>query len=75
MMEVTAMVRLCIGVGAPEIESRSFSTLLRVVDEMVARLNRHGVEAAVMEGTGVCWQASFEALERAGIEATLVHAQ
>ena len=74
-MEVTATVRLCAGGGAPEIETRGFSTLARGLDEMVAWLVGHGVEAAVMEGTGVYWQAPFEALERAGIEAILVHAQ
>ena len=65
----------CAGGGAPEIETRCFSTLARGLDAMVAWLEGHGVEAAVMEGTGVYWQAPFEALERAGIEAILVHAQ
>ena len=74
-MEVTATVRLCVGGGAPEIETRCFSTLARGLDEMAAWLNSHGVEAAVMEGTGVYWQTPFEALEKAGIEAILVHAQ
>ena len=42
---------------------------------MVAWLSDHGVEAAVMEGTGVYWQAPFAALEVAEIKAILVHAR
>ena len=64
-MEITATVRLCEGDGEPLMETRCFSTLPRGLEEMVAWLISHGVEAAVMEGTGVYWQAPFEALERA----------
>ena len=74
-MEITATVRLCEGEGEPMVETRCFSTLPSGLDEMVAWLSDHGVEAAVMEGTGVYWQAPFEVLEAAGIEAILVHAQ
>ena len=41
----------------------------------VLRLRGHGVTAAALEGTGVYWQAPFEALEDAGIYADLLHAQ
>ena len=74
-MEITATVRLCEGGGEPEVETRCFGTLPSGLDEMVAWLTGHGVEAAVMEGTGVYWQAPFEALEAGGIEAILVHAR
>ena len=73
-MEITATVRLCEGEGGPAMETRCFSTLPSGLDEMAAWLTGHGVEAAVMEGTGVYWQAPFAAVEAAGIEAILVHA-
>ena len=74
-MEITGTVRLCEGEGEPVVETRCFSTLPSGLEEMVAWLIGHGVEAAVMEGTGVYWQAPFEVLEAAGIEAILVHAR
>ena len=74
-MEITATVRLCEGEGEPVVETRCFGTLPSGLEEMVAWLTGHGVEAAVMEGTGVYWQAPFEALEVAGVEAILVHAR
>ena len=74
-MEITATVRLCEGEGEPVVETCCFSTLPSGLEEMVAWLSGHGVEAAVMEGTGVYWQAPFEALEVGGIEAILVHAR
>ncbi len=74
-MEITATVRLCDGGGEPETETRCFGTLPNGLAEMAAWLAGHGVEAAVMEGTGVCRQAPFAALERAGIKAILVHAR
>ena len=70
-MEITATVRICEGEGEPAVETRCFSTLPSGLDEMVAWLSEHGVEAAVMEGTGIYWQAPFAALEAAGIEAIL----
>ena len=74
-MEITATVRLCEGEGEPVVETRCFRTLPSGLEEMVAWLTGHGVEAPVMEGTGVYWQAPFEALEVAGIEAILMHAR
>ncbi len=74
-MEITATVRLCEGEGEPVVETRCFSTLPSGLEEMVAWLTGHGVEAAVMEGTGVCWQAPFAALEAAGLKAIPVHAR
>ena len=43
--------------------------------ELTAWLTGHGVTAAAMEGTGVYWLAPYEALEQAGIEPSLLHAQ
>ena len=73
-MEITATVRICRGEGEPVMETRCFSTLPSALEQMVAWLSEHGIEAAVMEGTGVYWLAPFEALEGAGIEPILVHA-
>ncbi len=42
---------------------------------MTEWLRGHGVAAASMEGTGVYWKAPLEALEDAGIQADLHHAQ
>ena len=74
-MEITATVRLCEGEGEPVVETRCFSTLPSGLEERVAWLTGHGVEAAVMEGTGVYWQAPFAVLEAAGLKAILVHAR
>ena len=74
-MQIGATVRLCEGDGEPEVETRCVGTLPSGLEEMVTWLTGHGAEAAVTEGTGVCWQAPFEILEEAGIETTLVHAQ
>ncbi len=72
-MEITATVRLC--EGEPVVETRCFGTPPSGLEAMVAWLNDHGVEVAVMEGTGIYWHAPFAALEAAGLEAILVHAQ
>ncbi len=74
-MQITATVRLCEGGGEPVVETRVFATAPRALEAMAGWLRGYGVEAAVMEGTGVYWMAPFEALERAGIKAILVHAQ
>ena len=74
-MEITATVRLCEGGGEPVVETRCFGTLPSGLAAMVSWLNGHGVAAAVMEGSGVYWQAPFTAVEAAGIEAILVHAR
>ena len=72
---ITATVRLCEGGGEPGVETQVFATAPSGLGEMAGWLSGHGVGAAVMEGTGVYWVAPFEALERVGIEAILVHAQ
>ena len=75
-MQITASVRLCTpGAGEPQIETRTFEALASGLDAMVVWLRERCVDAAVMEGTGIYWLAPFEALEAAGIPATLVNAR
>ena len=75
-MQITASVRLCTpGAGEPQIETCTFEALASGLDAMVAWLRERCVDAAVMEGTGIYWLAPFEALEAAGIPATLVNAR
>ena len=58
-----------------EVFTRIFSALPSGLRELVAWLLEHRVTAAVMEATGVYWEAPFEALEDAGIPALLMNAQ
>ena len=75
-MHVTATVRLCeAGSGAARTATREFSALPDGLRAMTEWLCGHGVTAAAMEGTGVYWKAPLEALEDAGIQADLHHAQ
>ena len=48
-MEITATVRICQGEGEPVMETRCFSTLPSGLEQMVAWLSDHDIEAAVME--------------------------
>ena len=57
------------GPGSPWLMSRS--ALPDGLRTMTDWLRGHGVTAAALEGTGVYWQAPFEALEDAGILAGL----
>ena len=74
-MQITASVRICAADGGPRVETRTFDALASGLDEMIAWMRACEVDAAVMEGTGIYWLAPFEALEAAGIPATLVNAQ
>ena len=75
-MRITAAVRLCeAGSGPARTAVREFSALPDGLRAMTDWLREHGVTAAAMEGTGVYWQAPFEALEDAGIHADLHHAE
>ena len=75
-MCITAAVRLCeAGSGPARTAVRQFSALPDGLRTMTDWLRGHGVTAAALEGTGVYWQAPFEALEDAGIHADLLHAQ
>ena len=59
---------------SPRHETRTFEALASGLDARVAWLRERHIDAAVMEGTGIDWLAPFEALEKAGIPATLVDA-
>ena len=75
-MHVTATVRLYeAGSGPARTVTREFSALPEGLRAMTEWLRGHRVTAAAMEGTGVYWKAPFEALEDAGIQADLHHAQ
>ena len=75
-MQITVSVRLCApGEGEPQVETRTFEALASGLGQMVAWMRERYVDAAVMEGTGIYWLAPFEALEAAGIPATLVNAR
>ncbi len=74
-MQVTATARLARAGGEAEIHTETFSALPGGLAGLVAWLLGHGVGAAVMEATGVYWEVVFDALESAGIEPIVVHAQ
>ena len=74
-MQITATVRLARPGAEAETHTRSFSALPAGLGELVDWLLAHRVSAAVMEATGVYWESVFEALESAGIDPLLVHAQ
>ena len=74
-MEITATVRLCLADGPPVSETRRFEALPAGLVRMVGWLRGHRIEAAAMEGTGVYWEAPYDALADAGMEVQLLHAQ
>ena len=74
-MQITATVRVARPGAEAEVFTRQFSALPSGLDALVEWLRAHAVSAAVMEGTGIYWEAPYQALEHAGIETLLVHAQ
>ena len=75
-MQVTTTVRLCDpGAERPLRATREFSALPAGLRAMTDWVLSHGVTAAAMEGTGIFWKAPYEALEEAGLEVELFHAQ
>ena len=74
-MQITATVRIARPGAEAEVFTGQFSALPSGLSALVEWLRGHRVSAAVMEGTGIYWEAPYQALERAGIEALLVHAQ
>ncbi len=74
-MQITASVRLAQSGVAAETHTRTFNALPSGLRELTGWLLEHRVSAAVMEATGIYWEVVFEALESAGIEPLLVHAQ
>ncbi len=74
-MQITASVRLARPGEEAEVHTDTFSALPSGLAELTEWLGRHEVTAAVMEATGVYWEAVFDALESAGVEPIVVHAQ
>ena len=74
-MQLTVSLSLCGDEGSPQVKTRVFGTFASDLSEMTRWLREHGVEAAVMEGTGIYWVMPFEALEDAGIKPLLVNAR
>ncbi len=74
-MQVTATVRL----ARPGRDAETLTEVSGALPSGLGALTRwlleHRVEAAVMEATGVYWEAVFDALDSAGIEPMVVHAQ
>ena len=74
-MQITAAVRRQTTAVDPEVAIRAFSALPSGLEQLCERFSEQNVDAALMEATGVYWQAPFEALEDTGIPVMLVHAQ
>ena len=74
-LQITASVRLCQPGGGVDSATRQFSALPPGLSALTQWLASHRVTAATMEATGIFWQAPWEALEAAGIEPQLLHAQ
>ena len=74
-MQIRATVRVARPGAEAQVLTRQFSALPSGLDALVDWLRGHAVSAAVMEGTGIYWEAPYQALEHAGIEVLLVHAQ
>ena len=74
-MQVTATVRRARPGAEADLATEIFSALPGGLEELASWLRSHEVSAAVMEGTGIYWEAPYRALEAAGIEPVLVHAQ
>ena len=74
-MQITATVLLALPGGEPRSSTRTFSALPSGLRALVGWLAEEEVTAAVLEATGVYWEAPYEALEEAGIKPILVQAQ
>jgi transposase len=64
---------VCVPPGRDHESVRRFGTTTPELEEMVAWLRRCGVRTVAMEATGVYWIASFQILERAGFQVSLVN--
>jgi transposase len=64
---------VCVPAGRDAETVRRFGTTTPELREMALWLERCGVRAVAMEATGVYWIATFQILERAGFQVTLVN--
>ena len=74
-MQITATVLIALPGSQPRSTTRTFSALPSGVRALVGWLVEEEVTAAVLEATGIYWEAPYEALEEAGMEPILVQAQ
>ena len=75
-MKITASVRICEASGGQaKCDIQEFSALPAGLKSLVQWLQSYGITAAGMEGTGIYWQTPWAALDKAGIEVELYHAQ
>ena len=73
--QITATVLMALPGSKPRSTTRTFSALPNGLRALVGWLAEQEVTAAVLEATGIYWEAPYEALEEAGIEPILVQAQ
>ena len=74
-MQITATVRRARPGAEATLATEIFSALPSGLDSLTGWLRAYDVTAAVLEGTGIYWEAPYRALEAAGIAPILVHAQ
>ena len=74
-MQITATVLVALADTKPRSATKTFSALPSGLRALVGWLADQEVKAAVLEATGIYWEAPYEALEEAGIEPILVQAQ
>ena len=74
-MQITATVLVALADTKPRSATKTFSALPSSLRALVGWLADQEVKAAVLEATGIYWEAPYEALEEAGIEPILVQAQ
>ena len=74
-MQITATVLMALPGSKPRSTTRTFSALPSGLRALVGWLVEQEVTAAVLEATGIYWEAPYEALEEAGIEPILVQAR
>lgn len=66
--QITATVLMALPGSKPRSTTRTFSALPSGLRALVGWLADQEVTAAVLEATGIYWEAPYEALEKAGIE-------
>ena len=74
-MQITATALVALADTKPRSATKTFSALPSGPHALVGWPADQEVKAAVLEATGIYWEAPYEALEEAGIEPILVQAQ